>query len=465
METGKIIKLTSEHTLVLNKNGEFIKLLPQSGHEKLGQEVSFVRPVIIREVRSRKKYARTFISAVIVAAMFFVAFFASAGTTEVHAYVSVDINPSVEFSVDNESRIVGVFAYNEEGEMLLSRLNLIGGKLCDGVKSVIEEWEAERGLLLEGKVNLTTSFIHENSSSNTIQKLVDAELEKIKVGYKEYEINTYRASKYLREQSYQNKVSPYKMALILSLENVNSEYSIKNIGKYTVKDLETVLEENGRYIMEKEHLDMFVSRTKEMDGTEFKFINERYKFLSGLKELAAKQNENKNTNEKIETNTTAPTKEVTEIKSVSSVQGSAEKSKNELVTTDKEKEGRKENQQREVIAIEESNACVSQGDSDDCDGFEVQSEVDSIQETGGKIGTDIIEDVVKEVVGEIKEEITGNTPPNVMVIIEEEGEIPIEEIPVEGVPIEEIPEEENETGVDPDVLVPSPIISPVNINE
>jgi hypothetical protein len=71
----------------------------------------------------------------------FAAIFAIIGCTEVSAndtYVTLDINPSIELIVNRRDKVIYANALNEDGEVLLADLDLIGMNAEDAIDLIIE---------------------------------------------------------------------------------------------------------------------------------------------------------------------------------------------------------------------------------------------------------------------------------------------------------------------------------------
>lgn len=71
----------------------------------------------------------------------FAAIFAIIGCTEVSAndtYVTLDINPSVELIVNRRDKVIYANALNEDGEVLLAELDLIGMDVEDAIDLIIQ---------------------------------------------------------------------------------------------------------------------------------------------------------------------------------------------------------------------------------------------------------------------------------------------------------------------------------------
>ncbi len=69
------------------------------------------------------------------------------------SYVSIDVNPSVELSLNRLDRVVAATAYNEEAEALLAGLSLSGRPYTQAIDALLES-EAAEGYL-EGPSGLT----------------------------------------------------------------------------------------------------------------------------------------------------------------------------------------------------------------------------------------------------------------------------------------------------------------------
>ena len=53
------------------------------------------------------------------------------------AYVSIDVNPSMELALNSLDRVVSVYAYNTEGAEILDGLSLIGSRYTEAVKNIL----------------------------------------------------------------------------------------------------------------------------------------------------------------------------------------------------------------------------------------------------------------------------------------------------------------------------------------
>ena len=82
------------------------------------------------------------------------------------ALISVDVNPSVEMTVDENNKVVSITGKNDDGIMLLHNEKLTG-KNVDDVLNVIIDLESEAGFLLKGEVEATKNTISVSITGDT----------------------------------------------------------------------------------------------------------------------------------------------------------------------------------------------------------------------------------------------------------------------------------------------------------
>ena len=87
------------------------------------------------------------------------------------AYISVDINPSIELGVNRFSRIISVESYNEDGAALAKTLDLRFLNYLDALNRVLENDTSADLLSEDGELALTVAGTSENQSSRMLQEM------------------------------------------------------------------------------------------------------------------------------------------------------------------------------------------------------------------------------------------------------------------------------------------------------
>ena len=89
--------------------------------------------------------------------------------------VELNVNPSIQFTVDEENKVLSVYGANDEGKMLINGEVFVGKDLDEAIELVIK-LETEYGYLISGNVEAT---------ENTITVSVSSDIEDVVKGIKE----------------------------------------------------------------------------------------------------------------------------------------------------------------------------------------------------------------------------------------------------------------------------------------
>lgn len=90
-------------------------------------------------------------------------------------YVSLDVNPSIEYSVNRFERVIGVKAINEDGNKILIKLNLQNQGIDDAIKNTIEQITAQGYLngSEQGGICIAAYGINEENSQGIADRIKD----------------------------------------------------------------------------------------------------------------------------------------------------------------------------------------------------------------------------------------------------------------------------------------------------
>ena len=114
------------------------------------------------------------------------------------ALVTVDVNPSIDFVIGEDDKVISVHANNDEGKMIIEGSAIVGSDFNSAVKLIIEA-ENDSGYLVSGNASFTSNTIKfsvsgeldadineiQNEISNTISDVckelkIDEKIEKVK---------------------------------------------------------------------------------------------------------------------------------------------------------------------------------------------------------------------------------------------------------------------------------------------
>lgn len=128
MKTGIIMEINERFLTLLTPEGEFLRARKQDRAYAIGQEIAFFpielkdgklsRPLLIFRL-SRGKGLMAAAFALMLAIVSFLPFLQN---DEVYAYMSIDVNPSIELGVNQEYQVVELIPYNEEGKLIIQNI-------------------------------------------------------------------------------------------------------------------------------------------------------------------------------------------------------------------------------------------------------------------------------------------------------------------------------------------------------
>lgn len=157
-----------------------------------------------------------------------------------NAYVSLDINPSVELATNSFGTVIDVNPLNEDGEKLSEGLTLEGQKVEDALQTLIVEAKTEGYLdeSLDNAVAVTVSTDDEAKGEDILQsaeEAVKSELENQNLENAEIiaqNINTER-----HKEAERLGISPGKMLLIEKLKEVDLEVNADEYANKPVREI------------------------------------------------------------------------------------------------------------------------------------------------------------------------------------------------------------------------------------
>lgn len=262
---------SGKEAVILTKDSDFAKVVLPEGEYDIGQEIEV-------NIRKNGLMSKWILSAkgklTAVAAMLLVAIMVPTiasmvmVNTTAYAYVTLDINPSTEFSVNSRDRIITARPLNREGSVLLEGAKLSGEEIEYGVEFfMVRAWElgypAADG---EGAVIATT--VTEEEDKNLEQKVSETLQRTIQDNELPVNAEMLTATNQIRQEAEKEGISTGKYLIALQaseeqldvdiedVKNASIGTAIKNAGG----DLKNILKEAHKT---KEELSRLFENNKE----------------------------------------------------------------------------------------------------------------------------------------------------------------------------------------------------------
>ncbi len=169
-------------------------------------------------------------------------------TSETLSYISIDINPSMEWIINSDEVIVDYITYNEDAENLSFLSSLKGKKLIDALKIMIEN-ERFQSYMNDGFLEIGI-YSEEEAKEENLQKQIDAYLKK------NLQPSHYRCTcqnKETFEQARKQQMSFGKYNVIKEIISRDSSYSSEELEKKSMRELNDILNESNKANADKGH--------------------------------------------------------------------------------------------------------------------------------------------------------------------------------------------------------------------
>lgn len=314
LNKGIVMEMTQAHLVVLTPDGRFLKIPRSSRLCEVGDEIVFTIPLF----RWKRPFL-TFTSSVAAAVVLCIVAFTGitphlGGVQPIVAYVTLDINPSVELGIDSREQVQEVRGLNDDGIVLIEQLNYKGKSLNAVTNELLDRVE-QKGLLAAGEgdiiISSTKAFeeakIDDTAVSESVKKSVDKHiLEKHPNNQSGIHVASLVASLEIRQAALSEGVSAGKYAIYLNAKSIGSSVTIEEI---KTQSIHTIAQERGgidklidtKKIPQKETLSRLLEEEKNGE------LDAKLKEQQDQKSKDDKKNDDKKSNNNNNNNKATPT--------------------------------------------------------------------------------------------------------------------------------------------------------------
>lgn len=239
---GSILELNGNKAIVMTDNCDFVTVKRQPDMA-IGQERGFRNQDLYNNRKNYIKYIALAASVCLVVFSYFM--FSQVylpGT--VFAYVDVDINPSIELTVDKNIQVIDTKPLNDDAKALLDELQLKKLSLKEAVAEVVKESE-KLGYIRTDKENailVSASLAKEENKGTDGEKALNTALdnidkETVNFDNKEIETEVVKVSPENREQAVKNNMSMGRYALYNKIKQDDAALTIDEAKVSRVYDM------------------------------------------------------------------------------------------------------------------------------------------------------------------------------------------------------------------------------------
>ncbi len=216
MKRAVILEINGNEAIVMTKDGDIVGI--RNRNYEIGQEIN-----IKNQATAMQKRIYPFVSVAAIAAAALLILGGTGIYFIPYGTVSLDINPSIEYTINRFDRVLNVSGVNDDGSDILSNLDtnaLIHKEIEDAVDTTIEQIEAD-GYMTDENENYIVVSANTKAESHT-DKLLGRLDEKVK-GHGNVEPLTFKVTDDELGEAHKEGISGGKWKMVDTLEEVSDE--------------------------------------------------------------------------------------------------------------------------------------------------------------------------------------------------------------------------------------------------
>ncbi|MGF6991463.1 hypothetical protein M2150_002741 [Lachnospiraceae bacterium PM6-15] len=225
MKSGIVFDLNNKKGTIMVNGGEFISV-PRDAQWEIGDVVQ-----IERKHLGIKQLA-------VLAALVGIMLFGSASGYKLYysqvALISIDVNPSIEFSLNRFNKVIGIKGYNEEGAQIVSDLQLKNKSYNEAIKILLQSEEMKAYVKKDSQVEVA---VYAKKNTKDLKASVDAEVSKLLKGQIDSEVHCYEVGNELVSEAHASEMTPGKYKAYLDLKEYEPELQAEECQDLSVKEI------------------------------------------------------------------------------------------------------------------------------------------------------------------------------------------------------------------------------------
>ena len=193
MRKGVILEINDLYLTLLTPEGEFLRARKLQQDYQVGEEIHFFPEThAVKEKKFNLSFLNSFKARTIAlaAALMLVmsALVPAYQNGQVYAYMSIDVNPSIELAVNDDLKVLRMKGYNPEGEEIIGKIKGWKKKDAADVAEMILK-EIEEDGFFKAKNDVVIATVHNKKAIESVDRALEKKISKIKKSAQDDELN------------------------------------------------------------------------------------------------------------------------------------------------------------------------------------------------------------------------------------------------------------------------------------
>ena len=193
MRKGVILEINDLYLTLLTPEGEFLRARKLQQDYQVGEEIHFFPETLtVKKKRFNLSFLNNFKTrSIALAAVFMLAMTALVPVYQngqVYAYMSIDVNPSIELAVNDDLKVLRMKGYNPEGKEIIGEIKDWKKKDAAVVAEMILEEIEEEGFFKE-KNDVVIATVHNKKAKESVDQKLEKKISEIKKSTQDEDLN------------------------------------------------------------------------------------------------------------------------------------------------------------------------------------------------------------------------------------------------------------------------------------
>ena len=231
---GIVMEVKKDYSLVMKEDSQIVRVKNKEGMKKGDINIFLEEDLYEEKISNNKNKNKIIVSILSIAAVLAIIVLPMMQNNKINSYalVSLDINPSINFELDDDMNIVSIRGINKDGKNLnLESLN--GLTLDEGLKKLKLYLENEKYNLSKDSIIVGFTFLtdkEDNAYENDVKSIIGTEFKDSKTAF-------FKGTKENSEVAKQKGMSLGRYEAKLSMDEDIMEEQIENMSVEEILDL------------------------------------------------------------------------------------------------------------------------------------------------------------------------------------------------------------------------------------
>ncbi|NOU96319.1 protein RsgI [Paenibacillus sp. LMG 31456] len=240
MNKGIVMEMTDKSIIVMRQDGKFDKISRKNRTCEMGEEILYA-DAGVNWANPSVAGRSAMVAAVVFCLVVFASFAGKIGSSEVVAYVSLDINPSIEMGIDEKEQVLELRGLNDDGSELIQTVDFKGKTLEKVTASLLDK--AEQKSLAKGEADIviaSSKVLDKGTVDDTkiAEKLRQQVTEHIKQTHPDqvsaYQVEAFAAPQEIRAEANKSGISMGKYSVYLNAKSNGVEVTVDDLKKESI---------------------------------------------------------------------------------------------------------------------------------------------------------------------------------------------------------------------------------------